>query len=205
VNTIQKLEALFKQFPGIGPRQAKRFVYFLLTRNPSYLEELKSLIAELKKETSACQSCFRYFPNAKIKQSLCPTCSDQTREENVLMVVSYDVDFENIEKSGAFKGKYFILGGVVPILESEPEKKIRINELKKSIAARKSKGLGEIIFAFNTNPEGENTLDYVKEEIAEFAKVNNIKISTLGRGLSTGAELEYSDTETLKNAVKNRQ
>jgi recombination protein RecR len=91
----------------------------------------------------------------------------------------------------------------VPILEPSPESKIRIKELLSMIETRGD--LREIVLAVNANPEGENTGDYVKKMLAPLALKHNIKISMLGRGLSTGTELEYSDAETLKNALKNRQ
>lgn len=120
------------------------------------------------------------------------------------MIVSNDVDFENIEKTRFFNGYYFMLGGSVPILEKNPEKRIRQKELLEVVEKRSKDGLKEIIIALNYNPEGENTLTYLSEILKPLADKNNLKISTLGRGLSTGTELEYSDTETIKNALKNR-
>jgi recombination protein RecR len=116
----------------------------------------------------------------------------------MLMVVPRDIDFEAVEKSGSYKGYYFILGGSVPILEKEPEKRIRIKDLKKKI--EKNKDIKELVLAMNANTEGENTVDYIKEELKGFGGT----ISILGRGLSTGAELEYADPETLKNAFLHR-
>ncbi len=206
MNSIQKLIRLFSDFPGIGPRQAKRFVYFLLTRNSDYIEEFIEHVKNLKKETSVCSECQRFYSKDKNTSPLCQTCADTNRDEGVLMVVSRDVDFENVEKTGFYSGKYFVLGGSVPILEKEPEKKIRIIELEKTIEKKGAlKKLKEVIFALNANPEGENTSDYIEERIRPLIAKFDIKISTLGRGLATGAELEYSDSETLKNALKNRQ
>jgi recombination protein RecR len=205
MNSIVKLIKLFSEFPGIGPRQAKRFVYFLLTRNSEYLDEFLDNVRNLKKETSLCTQCFRYYTKNKSASTICPTCSEESRDESLLMIVSRDVDFENVEKTGFYNGKYFVLGGSVPILEKEPEKKIRIKELEKRIEKDSEKKLKEIIFALNANPEGENTADYIEERIRHLVQKFNIKSSTLGRGLATGAELEYSDSETLKNALKNRQ
>jgi recombination protein RecR len=206
MTTLEKLARLFSFFPGIGPRQSKRFVYFLLTRDKSYLDDLTKLIGALKKETHTCASCFRFFTKDASQNKLCSTCSNKSRNEKILMIVSRDVDFENMEKTSAFDGRYFVLGGTVPILEKEPEKKIRINELLKIVEdGAKPDSLKEIILAMNANPEGENTADYVKERISPLVKELNIRVSTLGRGLATGAELEYSDSETLKSALRNRQ
>ncbi len=203
MDNTQKLIELFKEFPGIGPRQAKRFVYFLLNRNPGYANDLATLIREVRSTVHSCDTCFRFFPNTT--ETTCPTCRDQNRDKKALMIVSHDVDFENIEKTHFYNGYYFILGGTVPILEKNPEKRIRQKELLETLERKISGGLNEIILALNYNPEGENTLSYISEIIKPLTDKNNIKISTLGRGLSTGTELEYSDSDTIKNALKNRQ
>lgn len=205
MNTLLKLTSFFSEFPGIGPRQAKRFVYFLLTRNQSHLDELASLIAKIKEEMKTCESCYRFFFKNFSDSNSCDICSAKNRDVSMLTVVSRDVDLENIEKTGVYNGKYFVLGGTVPILESQPENKIRIKELLRAVETRTSEGLHEIVLAVNANPEGENTSDYIKKILAPLTQKHNIKISLLGRGLSTGTELEYSDAETLKNALQNRQ
>ena len=122
------------------------------------------------------------------------------------MIVSHDVDFENIEKTGSYNGYYFILGGTVPILEKNPEKRIRQKDLLEKVSSRvlDTQKLEEIIIALNYNPEGENTLAYLSQILRPFCEQHSVKISTLGRGLSTGTELEYSDSDTIKNALKNR-
>ena len=158
MNTINKLTEIFSKFPGIGPRQSKRFVYFLLTRNNGSLEELSKLILELKKEVTVCESCQRFFPKTS-QSKICDVCTDKNRENGMLMVVERDADFENIEKSGAFGGKYFILGGKVPILEKNPEQKIRVTELKERV---QDKNLKEIVLALSVSPDGENTEKYVR-------------------------------------------
>jgi recombination protein RecR len=210
MDSTQKLIEMFKEFPGIGPRQAKRFVYFLMTRQNGYALELAKLISEIKSHVSVCESCFRFFTKNGSKSDKCPVCRDEHRDKTSLMIVSHDVDFENVEKTKFFNGYYFVLGGTVPILEKNPEKRIRQKELLESVEKRMNDGLKEIIIALNYNPEGENTLTYLKQILRPFADLpaqagKNIKISTLGRGLSTGTELEYSDSDTIKNALKNRQ
>ncbi|TSC70963.1 MAG: recombination protein RecR [Parcubacteria group bacterium Gr01-1014_46] len=210
MDNTQKLIELFKEFPGIGPRQAKRFVYFLLNKNPAYANDIAGLIKEVRSTVHSCDTCFRFFPvptgrQANGNSNTCPTCRDTNRDAKSLMIVSHDVDFENIEKTKFFNGYYFVLGGTVPILEKTPEKRIRQKDLLETIEKRIKNKLSEIILALNYNPEGENTLSYLTEVLKPLTDKNNIKISTLGRGLSTGTELEYSDSDTIKNALKNRQ
>lgn len=204
MDSINKLAELFKEFPGIGPRQAKRFVYFLLSRPSGYLDGLAKLIVELRREIKNCPSCFRFFPNDVAHSPLCSLCRDLTRDRTSLMIVARDVDYEAIEKSHSYRGLYFVLGGNVPILEKEPEKKVRIKELVTLIKKRGGEGLKEIIVATSVNPEGENTADFLIQLLSPLLKEFSIKLSVLGRGLSTGTELEYSDSDTIKNALKNR-
>lgn len=206
MDPINKLVELFSEFPGIGPRQAKRFVYYLLRHNAGFLNELSTNISSLKKTIGTCTTCFQYFQKKNPQQTLCPICSDTHRDQSELMIVSHDVDLEHIEKSGVYKGTYFVLGGVVPILAPKPEERIRSRELMALIKNRTEKGvLKEIILAMNVTPEGENTEQYLTQTLSPIASQYSVKISHLGRGISTGTEIEYSDKETLKNALQNRK
>lgn len=204
MNSIEKLIQIFSQFPGIGPRQARRFVYYLLTRNDGTLTELSQNIKDLKEDVAMCTDCHRFFQSKNGKAPLCKICSDQTRDHSILMLVQRDIDLESVEKNGGFNGIYFVLGGSVPILEKEPEKRIRTRELKTFLDKKIKDGLKEIILGVNWNPEGENTGDYVKRFIEPQIFKHKIKISALGKGLSMGTELEYADSETMKNALRNR-
>ncbi len=204
MDQIHKLTEYFGEFPGIGPRQARRFVYYLLTRNSGHLEEIARLILDIKKNIRLCSSCFRFFPETH--GSLCPICSNKNRDISELMIVSRDVDFEAIEKSKIYHGYYFILGGTIPILEKEPEKKVRLKELKSKIDNLiKDSSLKEIILSLNMTAEGENTEEFLKQFVLNNFPNSGIKVSILGRGLSTGSELEYLDSDTIRNALKNRK
>jgi len=205
MDTLQKLTEMFKSFPGIGPRQAKRFVYFLLTQKNEYTKEMSGLISELKENIACCEMCFRFFPKDKSDSKLCSICRDTKRDLKSLMIVSRDVDFENIEKTKSFTGYYFILGGNVPILEQNPSEKIREKELFTVLSKRLKDGLKEIILALDYNPEGEHTKDHIEHLLGGLSIKYGFKISVLGRGLSTGSELEYSDPDTIKNALNNRK
>ncbi len=203
MDIIEKLTEIFKGFPGIGERQARRFVYFLMSRTGGYNENLSSLILDLKKEVAQCKECFRFFILSKTKSSLCEICSGPNTDSSLLMVLEKDSDLQSVSKSRIYHGKYFILGGLVPIVEKTTKSRIRIEELKQRIS--NGNELKEIILAFSQNPQGDHTDQYVREQIKSLADSQDIKISSLGKGLSTGTELEYSDNNTLKNALKNRQ
>ena len=203
MSVITKLTEQFARFPGIGPRQAKRFVYFLLTRDHRTLDDITRLIGELKREVHHCSACFRYFTGRERK--LCDICADASRNHETLMVVEKDVDFENIERSRFFSGVYFILGGAVPVLEKEPETRVRAHDLIERITKEAEAGaLKELILALSATSEGDNTERYLKELLAPLQEKHSFTISHLGRGLSTGTELEYSDSDTIRNALENR-
>jgi recombination protein RecR len=203
MDIIDKLTEVFKEFPGIGERQARRFVYFLMSRNGGYNENLSGLILDLKKEVAQCRECFRFFILNKGGDKLCDICANTNIDSFVLMIVEKDSDLESVRKSRVYNGKYFILGGLVPIVEKSTKSRVRIEELKERI--KKEKELKEIILAFSLSPQGDHTDSYVREQLKDVIEKEDVKISSLGKGLSTGTELEYSDNDTLKNALKNRQ
>ncbi len=220
MDSLRKLEEIFSHFPGIGPRQARRFVYYLLNKSPASIREFTQLIEDVKKSSSECVTCHRFFlKNAKAgADTICTICSDANRDTSTLMIVARDSDFESIEKSGAYRGLYFILGGTVPVLDKEPEKRIRLEKLLGRVNdgtsqnAHAGGSFKEIILSLNTTPDGEHTAEIVKEAVQKIigtktsnqSSAQSIKISVLGRGLSTGAELEYVDGETIKSALQNR-
>ena len=196
---VDRLIESFLKFPGIGPRQAKRFVYFLAGESKAYVDNLAKLILEVKSGMKQCESCYRYFNSSKsgVDEDLCPVCSGASRDSSVIMLVEKDVDLENIERTGNFRGKYFVLGGLLS-LGRNGTAEVRMKQLFEKVKKEKP---AEIILATSATVEGENTNLYI-ERILEPLKV---KITRLGRGLSTGAELEYSDSDTIENALKNRQ
>lgn len=210
MDSLRRLEEIFAKFPGIGPRQARRFVYYLINKPSSAINEFISLIGEVKKLANECQKCHRLFIlNSNLKplnSPLCSICSDPSRDRTTLMIISRDSDFETIEKSGVYRGLYFILGGTVPILDNEPEKRIRLQTLLEYVLelTNQNPAFKEIILSLNATPDGEHTANIVKEALLKILESRPVKISVLGRGLSTGAELEYVDGETIKNALKNR-
>jgi len=121
------------------------------------------------------------------------------------MVVERDTDIDATERSGTYDGLYFVLGGTIPLLDSPDEKKLRGGILKQSVESRIANGLQEIILAFSVNPDGENTARYVEMLLRGLTEAHALSVNQLGRGLSTGSELEYADPETLKSAFENRK
>lgn len=120
------------------------------------------------------------------------------------MVVERDSDIVAIERSNVYDGMYFVLGGTIPLLNSKETKPLRSGALKAVVEARIAEALSEIILGFAVNPDGENTGRYVQSLLKDHIASHSITVSELGRGLSTGSELEYADPETIKNALINR-
>jgi recombination protein RecR len=206
MDPFSKLVNYFTRFPGVGNRQAKRFVYFLLTEDRKALEDLSEMVLSLKRTVSQCTHCYRYFNiENNPDKTLCPICEAQSTNKTIMMLVEKDVDLETVEKSGAYNGRYFVFGGLIPLVKKRFIVKTRLTELEHEIKrAVKEEALEEIMFGFSVNSEGEHTKEIVLNTLLPLIKEHNIRVTTLGRGLSTGAELEYSDDDTLKNALKNR-
>ncbi len=200
MNALNRLAELFGKLPGIGPRQAKRFVYYLLQSPPAMRKEMAELIEGLSKEVRQCELCYRFYTTESSNSKRCAICANEARETESLMVVEKDVDIDAIERSGSYKGLYFVLGGIIPVLESK-KGLARTKELLRAVDARKPK---EIILALSLTTDGEHTSDQLRELLHPLAEKQSSKLSVLGRGLSTGSELEYADPETIKSALKGR-
>lgn len=206
MNPIDELTRLFSQFPGIGRRQAKRFAYFIIQSDPSFGSKLQNAISHAARSVRLDPVSFQYFYSENPNDTFSKITTDPTRDPSILMVVEKDVDIEAIEKSGAYHGQYFVLGGLAPLIDTDLESSIRVCELVKRIEEKGSKNeLNEIIFALAANPEGDRTALLIKQKIASLEERFKFRTSQLGRGFSTGTEVEYSDAETLANALENRK
>lgn len=203
-NNLDKLITLFESFPGVGARQAKRFAFHVLTMNDVDVTELAKLIAGIKGSVIECESCHRFFSKSGGEQTLCSICESQNRDHDRLLVVERDSDIQAIERAGVYNGLYFVLGGTVPLLRSADTEKLRAGALKATVQTRLSHGLSEIILGFSINPDGENTARFIESVLSPLLTDSPVTLTHLGRGLSTGSELEYADPDTIKNALKNR-
>ncbi len=196
-DTIEELTHAFTKFPGIGPRQAKRFVFHLLSSSSVDRNLLASLITKLGNDISQCSLCMRFAPTT---DRLCKICKDTKREPGLLMIVEKDQDLSAVERAHAYKGFYFVLGGIITL---SGKGSIREKDLIRVVEERSKTGLEEIVLALSATSEGEHTADRVRELLRPLQ--GKIKITQLGRGLATGSELEYSDSQTLTSALQNRK
>ena len=195
------------RFPGIGPKQARRFVYFLLREHSHYKEQLIKTLEELRFTGKQCEKCFRFFgdKHADQKNMLCDICASFGRDTHVLMIVEKELDLDAIEKTGSYNGLYFILGGLIPPLTERPSELIRIRELTTYIhKALGEEILAEIIFALPVTDYGDTTTEYIEKIVKQIVGIEKIKLAHLGRGLSSGLELEYVDRDTFKQALERR-
>lgn len=197
---IYNLAQIFKELPGIGERQAYRIVYEILGRDKSFAEKIIDQLKKIREKTNMCSECFRHFNNDNL--TICDICSNKRTDKSTLMLVERDTDLNAVSHTGVYTGLYFVLGGSLPILEKEPEKKIRLQELKKRIESLPE--LKEVIIATSLTPSGEHTDEVIKIYIKDIASKKGLQIKSLGRGISTGTEIEYIDAETLSGALKNR-
>lgn len=204
MNPIDRLTQLFEKFPGIGPRQARRFVQYLLTAPPSIRSEIAESLKNLGAQTSQCKKCYRWFVKSNDKTGFCSICSAIHRDSATLFVVEKDADLENIERSG-FRGLYFVLGGNIPLAAEEPQKYIRMRELLKRIETEASEQkIKEVILGLSATTEGDHTRLILEEKIRPMIETGQFKMTSLGRGLSTGSELEYADPDTIASALESR-
>ena len=188
-NLIEELSKL----PGIGPRTAARFAFYLLRRPEQDLQLLGNAVLNLKKETKICKNCFNVS-----EKDLCEYCSNPKRDKSLVCVVEEAINIPAIEKTRQFSGLYHVLGGAIKPNEGIGPDELRIKELVQKIEAGEVK---EVIIATNPNTEGETTALY----LAKTLKNLNVKVTRLARGLSTGSDLEYADEMTISSALAGRR
>ena len=193
---IEELAAAFARFPGIGPRQARRFVFHLLSAPAGDRTKLAELISGIAGSVRQCTECYRFWSGSG---DVCTLCADANRDDTLLMIVEKDQDLGAVERAGSYRGRYFVLGGVITL---SGKGAIRERELSRIVPMRQGRGLKEIVLALSATSEGEHTADRVRELLAP--NRDAMRISTLGRGLATGSELEYADAETLSGALAHR-
>jgi len=190
--SIVNLIDQFDKLPGIGPKTAKKFAFYMLKKNQAELNIFSQAISELKNNITLCQSCLTLADN-----KLCKICSDKNRDHSTLAVVADPLDLLAIEKSGDYTGIYFVLGGVIDQPNGIGPDQLNIQKLEEKI---KANTINEIIIATNPDMEGETTALYLSKLLKKY----NIKTSRLARGLPLGSDIEYADEITLSSALKNR-
>ena len=197
-NKFKQTVKLLQKLPGVGPRQAARFILALLDKDESELKELGNAISNLKREISFCKTCFNIS-----ESSLCHICTDNKRDNSKLLVVEKVTDLDSIEKTGLYKGLYHVLGGAINPLDGVTPETLRFRELGKRVELMNNEHKNtELIIATNPSTTGETTALYIKEL---FQNKTGVTLTRLGRGLASGSNLEYADELTLKHALEYRK
>ncbi len=198
---IQRLTEAFERLPGIGPKTAQRLTFYLLHVPQSVLDDFSNALTNLKKETKICSICFNVS-----ETDPCSVCVDRERDQSVICVVEQPLDVLAMEKGNFFHGLYHVLHGVINPLENIGPDQLHIHDL---LPRLKNSHINEIIIATNPTVEGEATAMYVARLLRQFKNENSqfkdLKITRIGRGLPTGADLQYADETTLSRSFEGRR
>ena len=193
---IRRLIEAFERLPGIGPKTAARLTFYLLHVPQEELDRFAGALTSLKKETVFCSICFNVS-----EADPCPVCTDPDRDRGMICVVEQPLDILAMERAGNYKGVYHVLHGVISPLNNIGPDEIYIKQLLDRLTP--PNGVTEVILATNPNMEGEATAMYIKNQLK--VKSQKLKITRLGQGLPTGADLEYADEVTLSRALEGRR
>ncbi|MFB6224999.1 MAG: recombination mediator RecR [Candidatus Paceibacteria bacterium] len=192
--SLNELIEQLSQLPGVGRKSAMRYAFWLMDQEQDYLNALGDRIKHLKEAVILCEHCFRSFD-----EKICDICRSPDRDKTTICVVETTEDLVQIERTGDYTGVYHVLGGAIDPLKGVNPQDLTLAELRDHITYNEAT---EVIVATNPTVQGDTTVTYIRNM---FQDTSNLKITTLGRGLATGAELEYLDGDTVKNALRNRR
>ena len=192
-DSITALIAALNKLPGVGPRSAERMALHLVQSDSGAVKQLADVILHAREKIQFCTTC-----GALTEKSPCPVCDDPRRDASLVCVVERAVDILSVEKSGAYRGKFHVLGGKISPLDGVEPADLRIADLEKRLASEPVK---EIIIALGTDVEGDATSYYLARRLAR----PGLKISRIAYGLPAGSGLEFADELTLSRALEGRR
>lgn len=190
---LRRLIALLSRLPGIGEKSATRLALYLLRMPPTFTRELGDAIASLSTAVIRCSKCFNIAD-----EDPCALCTDPARRNDQICVVEGPTDIIPIEKSGAFQGRYHVLGGAISPIDGVMPEHLHIRELLGRIAGGE---VSEVILATNLTAEGEATAAYLGSTL----KGVPVAVSRIAYGMPVGSDLEYTDVVTVGRAIKGRR
>jgi recombination protein RecR len=198
IPALEKLVHELSRLPGIGPKTAQRLAYYVLKSKDSYPTQLSEALIRVQAEVHTCTLCFNYTD-----RTVCKYCDDSHRNNDVLCLVEEPSDISRIESSGAFRGRYHVLHGVISPLEGITAKDLKIAELIRKIdegidGTRAT--IKEIIFAFDADLEGDTTALYLTKVL----QGKGLKISRIAHGIPMGSDIDFIDDRTMGRALENR-
>ncbi|HYZ10852.1 MAG TPA: recombination mediator RecR [Actinomycetota bacterium] len=190
---IQDLVDELNRLPGIGPKSAQRLAFHIVKAASQDAKRLAEAIVQAKERVRFCRECFGVSEG-----ELCRFCADPTRDSTVVCVVEEPKDVSALERTGAIKGRYHVLGGAISPMQGIGPDDLRVQELLDRVGRN---GVGEVILATNPNLEGNATAMYV----AGLLKPLGVRVTRLASGLPVGGDLEYADEVTLGQALEGRR
>jgi recombination protein RecR len=193
--SLQEAIDALSQLPGVGPRTAERYAYYLLKADKAKSQVVADSLKSLHKNIKYCPKTFALI---EATQELSPLYTDPKRDKTIIAVVADPFDIVALEKTHSFHGTYHVLGGLVSPIDNVGPEQLHIAELIKRIEDDEVK---ELILATNASVEGESTALLIMQQV----KNKKVKITRLARGLPVGVDLEYADQITLKRALEGRQ
>lgn len=194
-NSFQRLKNAIRKLPGMGAKSAERLASHLALENKAAAAELAEALEYAQIHTTPCPECFGLSEDGE----LCAICANQSRAKNAICIVEHATDIDSIEKSGAWRGLYHVLGGKLSPLKKVGPEKLNMAEL---FARIEKGGVDEVILALSNDIEGEATCHYIQERLAPRA---NIKLMRIGFGLPSGSQLAFADPNTIKSAMDSRK
>jgi recombination protein RecR len=187
--------AAFDSLPGVGPRAALRYAYWLAAQPKDIVRRFARSLEAMIDGVTHCPICGMWTDTAG-----CPICSDGRRDASQLCVVGTSQDVNVIEESGSFHGRYHVLGGLLDPIEGRTPETLNIASLIKRISSP-SNSVTEIILALDPDVTGDTTALYLTKQLAHLP----VRVSRLARGLQNGAQIEYADGTTISDALHNRK
>jgi recombination protein RecR len=193
VEPVARLIEEFSRLPGIGPKTASRLTFFLLRADEQQARALAQAINDVKGQVGLCTRCFNITTD-----TLCPVCRSPSRDQGKICVVEEPLDLLAIERTSAYRGLYHVLHGHIAPLEGIYRENLKIDAL---IDRVRSEPVEEVIIATNPNTEGEATAYLILKDLAALG----VRVTRLARGLPTGGDLEWADSDTLGSAMEGRR
>jgi recombination protein RecR len=191
--SLERLIGLLSRLPGIGRKSATRIALRLLDSSEAESRELARSIVEACEKTIRCSTCGGFT-----EEDPCGICTDVRRDQNVVCVVERSSDIIAVERTGRYRGRYHVLGGLLSPLDGVGPENLRIDTL---VARARAGELSEIILALNPTAEGEATSLY----IAKLVTPTGVRVTRLASGLPVGGDLDLADVLTLGTALEERR
>jgi len=193
IKSVEKLINEFRKLPAIGPKSARRIVYYLLKLSPQRIDDFARSLIEMKEKVKFCSICHNLS-----EEDICHICMDESRDQEKICIVEEVGDIIILEKTGQYRGLYHVLGGLLSPIDNTGPVELRIPRLMERIKKNK---VSEVIIALNPTVEGESTAMYIKKMVAPLG----VKPTMLASGLPVGGDLEYADEITIGRALADRR